>query len=100
MDINTKPIIVSCFQDSTGNKHLTKAVFLAAEKIICFRGVVQSDPMSGKNASFTATQVAEIISRNAALINKVNKKFTIAINRANGKKKSNFNSEVYESHKQ
>ncbi len=91
MTINTKPQIVSCFLDSAGTKHLTKGDFLKSEKIICLRGVVQSDVMAGKNASFTATQVAEIIARNALLINKVNKKFTIAINRSNGKKKSNVN---------
>ncbi len=100
MDINTKPIIVSCFQDSMGTKHLTKEDFLKSEKIICFRGVVQSDVMSGKNASFTATQVAEIIARNAQMINKVNKKFTIALNRSKGKNKSTFDTTTYEVSKQ
>lgn len=75
------PKTVQCFVDGAGNKHESKLQYLISERRIQMRGIVQSDAQLGKNASFTATQIADIMISNAAAIADVSRSFNAAIKR-------------------
>jgi hypothetical protein len=74
-----------CFVDSAGNKHESKLMYLLAERQLAMRGAIQSDVTYGKNSSFTASQVADIVIRQASDISDIARSFNAAINRERAK---------------